>query len=158
MPVRCVAADHSVWPKEAVVCLRCLPCFLLAYIGLNSVVLCCLMTLWTQVVPGEPRKIKQRRIGAVKGGNGSGVVNNGTALAGRRVTETLQLVLADKFGNTVVGAPANNLLLLAEVREAVNSNECQQSLGEIQPMDVSFFFCNDAARAKQVRLLSSVLP
>ena len=114
------------------------------------------MTLRIQVVPSEPSQLKLIRIGPVQPSTGTAVVNNGKPPTGRCVTKALRLVLADKFGNTVVGAPANGLQLLAELREAEDSQpeEGIAALpGDIRPLDVQFFFCNDASRVKQVSLL-----
>ncbi len=113
-----------------------------------------------QVVPGEPNKLKQLLAGAIQPRPAE--ANNSSNPAGRLVVPAMRLVLADKFGNTAVGAPADKLLLLAEVREAEDSQKGQQALpagpGEIMPLDVPFLFCNDAARLEQVPMLPSAPP
>ncbi len=122
------------------------------------------MFLCTQVVPSEPSQLKQllRGPGIDSNSNGANIApNNGTSPAGRRVTKELWLVLADKFGNTVVGAPGDRLQLLAEVLEAGDSERGTSPMsagqGKIRPLDIPFFFCNDAARSKKVLLLLSTL-
>jgi hypothetical protein len=119
----------------------------------------CVLTLnlWVQIVPSEPSQLKQLQIGPVQPSTGTGVANNGRSPAGRLVTKSLRLVLADKFGNTVVGATTDRLLLLAEVLDAEISEEPSLP-GEIRPLDVQFFFCNDADRAKKVLLCPQCSP
>jgi hypothetical protein len=85
--------------------------------------------------------------------------NNGSHPAGRRAVAALRMVLADRFGNAVGGPSTDGLLLVMALREGTAEDDAAAGPGRpdgpgdpggIRPLDVPFFFSNDAARVAKV--------